>query len=63
MVIQGPPSGCVLREIPGVTQVEKGHEGNTPVVTAYICWMEHRIYTYIYIYISCGINSDETREQ
>ena len=36
--IQGFPSGCVRREIPGVTQVdEKGHEGNTAVVTAYIC--------------------------
>ena len=22
----------------GVTQVEKGHEGNTALVTAYICW-------------------------
>ena len=29
-------SGCVRLEIPGVTQVdEKGHEGNTAVVTAY----------------------------
>ena len=34
--IQGSPSGCVRREIPGVTQVdEKGHEGNTAVVTAF----------------------------
>ena len=31
--IQGSPSGCVRREIPGGTQVdEKGHEGNTAVV-------------------------------
>ena len=33
-------SGCVRREIPGVTQVdEKGHEGNTAVlgITAYLC--------------------------
>ena len=30
------------REIPGVTQVdEKGHEGNTAVVTAYLCWRKH----------------------
>ena len=30
---------CVWREIPGVTQVdEKGHEGNTALVTAYMCW-------------------------
>ena len=38
--IQGSPSGCVRREIPGVTQVdENGHEGNTAVVTAYcLCW-------------------------
>ena len=36
VVIEGSPSGCVWREIPGVTQVnEKGHEGNTAVVTAY----------------------------
>ena len=34
IVIQGSPSGCVLREIPGVTQVEKGHAGNTAVATA-----------------------------
>ena len=32
----GSPSGCVRREIPGVTQVEKGYEGNTAVVTAYV---------------------------
>ena len=30
--------------IPGVTQVEKGDEGNTAVVTAYICWRKHGIY-------------------
>ena len=38
-IYKGSPSGCVRREIPGVTQVdEKGHEGNTAVVfTAYIC--------------------------
>ena len=36
--IQGPPSGCVRRQIQGVTQVgEKGHECNTAVVTDYIC--------------------------
>ena len=29
MFIQGSPSGCVRREIPGVTQVAKGHEGNS----------------------------------
>ena len=29
-------------EIPGVTQVdEKGHEGNTAVVTAYLGWRKH----------------------
>ena len=39
--IQGPPSGCVLREIPGVTQVENGHAGNTAVATAYLCWVKH----------------------
>ena len=39
--IQGSPSGCVLREIPGVTQVEKGHAGNTAVATAYLCWVKH----------------------
>ena len=28
----------------GVTQVEKGHEGNTAVVTAYyVCWRKHGI--------------------
>ena len=43
--VQGSPSGCVRREIPGVTQVdEKGHEGNTAVVTAYICWRKHGIH-------------------
>ena len=44
--VQGSPSGCVQREIPGVTQVEKGHEGNTAVlvVTAYICWRKHEIH-------------------
>ena len=45
--VQGSPSGCVCREIPGVTQVdEKGHEGNTAVVIAYtpeqyLCWRKH----------------------
>ena len=39
--IQGSPSGCVWREIPGVTQVEKGHVDNT-VVTVYVGGnMEH----------------------
>ena len=28
-------------EIPGVTQVEKGHAGNTAVATAYLCWVKH----------------------
>ena len=42
VVIQGSPSGCVRREIPGLTQVdEKGHEGNTAVVTAYLCWRKY----------------------
>ena len=41
-VIQGSPSGCVWREIPGVTQVDgKGHEGDTAVVTAYLFWRKH----------------------
>ena len=31
----------MLREIPRVTQVEKGHEGNITVATAYICWVKH----------------------
>ena len=37
-IIQGSTSGCWRREIPGVTHIEKGHEGNTTVlvVTAYI---------------------------
>ena len=37
------PSGmCVTWNPPGVTQVdEKGHEGNTAVVTAYLCWRKH----------------------
>ena len=45
-IVQGSPSGCVRREIPGVTQVdEKGHEGNTAaVVTGYICWRKHGVY-------------------
>ena len=44
-ILQGSPSGCVRREIPGVTQVEKGHERNTAVVvTADICWRKHGIY-------------------
>ena len=35
-IYKGSPSGCVWREILGLTQVdEKGHEGNTAVVTAY----------------------------
>ena len=34
--LQGYPSGCVWRTIPGVTQVdEKKHEGNTAVVTTF----------------------------
>ena len=41
-IFQAPPSGCVRREIPRVTQVdEKGHEGNTAVATAYLCWRKH----------------------
>ena len=28
-------------EIPGVTQVENGHAGNTAVATAYLCWAKH----------------------
>ena len=43
IIIQGCPSGCVRREIPGVTQVEKGHEGNTAVVTAYIYMLEETL--------------------
>ena len=40
--IECSPSGCVRHEIPGVTQVdEKGHEGNTAVVTAHLCWRKH----------------------
>ena len=40
--IPGSPSGCVWREIPGVTQVDKKeHEGNTAVVTAYLCWRKY----------------------
>ena len=39
--VQGSPSGCVWREIPGVAQVEKGHAGNTAVATAYLCWVKH----------------------
>ena len=35
IVIQGSLSGCVLREIPGATKVEKGHVGNTAVATPY----------------------------
>ena len=41
IAIQGSPPGCVLHEIPGVTQFEKGHTGNTAVVTAYFCWVTH----------------------
>ena len=34
--------GMCVTWIPGVTQVdEKGHEGNTAVVTAYLCWRKH----------------------
>ena len=41
-IIQGSPLGCVSREIPGVTQVdEKGHEGNTAVVTVHLRWSKH----------------------
>ena len=54
--IQGSRSGRVRREISGVMQVdEKGHEGNTAVVTAYIvpvCWKKHGMYH------QKGINSD-----
>ena len=39
--VQGSPSGCALREIPGVTQVEKGHAGDTAVDTDYLCWVKH----------------------
>ena len=28
-------------EIPGVTQVENGHAGNTAVATAYLCSVKH----------------------
>ena len=28
-------------EIPGVTQVESGHAGNTAVGIAYFCWVKH----------------------
>ena len=31
----------VLKWIPGVTQVENGHAGNTAVATAYLCWVKH----------------------
>ena len=43
VVITGSPSGWLRLEIPGVTQVdEKGHEGNTAVVTAHLfCWRKH----------------------
>ena len=38
----GSPPACVWREIAGVTRVdEKGHKGNTAVVTAYLCWRKH----------------------
>ena len=48
MIIQGSPSGCVRREIPGVMQVdEKRHEGNTTVFTAYVCWRKHGIYIFM----------------
>ena len=39
--IQISPSGCGLREISGMTQVEKGHAGNEAVATAYLCWVKH----------------------
>ena len=32
---------CVLRNIPGVKQVEKRHAGNTAVATAYLCRVKH----------------------
>ena len=28
-------------EIPGVTQVENGHAGNTAVAAACLCWVKH----------------------
>ena len=35
------------REIPGVTQVdEKGHEGNTAVVTANLCWRKLLVWSF-----------------
>ena len=44
-IIQSSRSGCVRREILGVTQVdEKGHEVNTAVFIAYICRKKHGIY-------------------
>ena len=33
-ILQGSPSGCVWREIAGVTKFERNHEGSTAVVTA-----------------------------
>ena len=39
--VQGSPSGCLLPEIAGVTQVERGHAGNTALATAYLCWVKH----------------------
>ena len=51
--IQRSSSGCVRSKIPGVTQGdEKRYEGNTAVVTAYMCWRKPGIY------LSRGINSD-----
>ena len=33
---------CVTRNPGGDVEAdEKGHEGNTAVVTAYLCWREH----------------------
>ena len=41
---QGSPSACVKREVPGVTQTERGHAGNTGVVTANVEGnMEHEL--------------------
>ena len=53
--IQASPSECVRREIPGVTQVKKGHEGTSAVVTAYSEYIYCRKHG---TYLSLGINSD-----
>ena len=39
--IQTSPSGRVSSEIPAVTQVVKGHAGNTAVATVYLRWVQH----------------------